>query len=381
LNAWSGRRIDEIDYDRRFAAYQKINEEMIDTITETQIYVVVFNYIYYMSHDDLSIRGNASYGLAKIVEQVAKGARNLKPHIVSETILPAVRRGLDTVGTIARQEFTTLLNNIIKSMPSVTEDLAVVAGSNDETNFFLNVYHLQVHRRQRAVSRLVDTIKEGSLSASSLMRVFFPILKHSILSAGTKQHNLVDESIRAIAAIAAVVDWTQYSRILATFVDIIGTLPQMENQLVKLICAVIDSFHFDVSKEFTDITETVKAHGRRVIEAPAGYFQKKNLKRNAAKAAFREKTKAAEEEAKKAAEADKKDEEEDTPEQMDLDKEVQPDDDTKTAKAAEVAEESSEEEEESDMEDQTPLKSKFNDDDQLMRHVRFPITCPGSPDI
>jgi U3 small nucleolar RNA-associated protein 20 len=114
LNAWSSNRIDEIDYDRRFAGYQKINEEMMDTLSETQAYCIVFNYIYFMAHNDLSIRGNASYGLGKIVEQVAKGSRKLRPQIVTETILPAVRRGLDTVATIARQEFTNLLNNIIK---------------------------------------------------------------------------------------------------------------------------------------------------------------------------------------------------------------------------------------------------------------------------
>jgi len=68
----------------------------------------------------------------------------------------------------------------------------------------------------------------------------------------------VEECVKAFAAIASQLEWSPYYRLLTSFIKEIPARPQLEHQLVKLICAILDEFHFDVSIDFDDVVGAYK---------------------------------------------------------------------------------------------------------------------------
>ncbi len=52
------------------------------------------------------------------------------------------------------QEHLALLRRMAAAMPAVFPDLAALTDANEDLDFFVNVAHLQLHRRTRALGRL-----------------------------------------------------------------------------------------------------------------------------------------------------------------------------------------------------------------------------------
>lgn len=264
LNSWVDMRAtEEPDYDRRFSAYQRINEELLPTLSEIQLLPVVYNYLFFLAHPDLSLRSNAAHGLSKLIQLISeKGAvSNRVAALVPDILLPAIKKNLDHHNISARAEYVDLLRCLVTASPKLYPDLHAMMRwgetsadeADEDANFFKAIFHLQMHRRQKAVQKFTLIMKQEAIvfSPDSLMNILFPILKSIILEATVRQHNYVDDLIAAVAAISRVVDWTRYSRIIQTFVDAMPKLPLIENQLVKLVVKVLDEFHFDVSKDFS----------------------------------------------------------------------------------------------------------------------------------
>jgi U3 small nucleolar RNA-associated protein 20 len=60
-----------------------------------------------------------------------------------------------TLQTPALQEHLALLRRLALALPESFPDLAILSDDSDDKDFFSNVAHLQLHRRTRALGRLV----------------------------------------------------------------------------------------------------------------------------------------------------------------------------------------------------------------------------------
>jgi len=143
-----------------------------------------------------------------------------------------------------------LLSHVLHGFPDVLPDLRQLISDDEEKNFFLSVHHLQNYRRQRAIAQFAQLVREGNFKMPSLVSYIVPILHHTVVDATAKQHNLVDESLKAIAAVASLMEWGPYYRMFMNYLRLIADRPALEHQLVKLLCMLLDEFHFDVSKDF-----------------------------------------------------------------------------------------------------------------------------------
>jgi U3 small nucleolar RNA-associated protein 20 len=370
LNSFlENRATEEPNYDRRFAAYQKINEELLPTLTETQLLPIVYNYLHFLAHPDLSLRSNASHGLAKLIQLIAAKQHSLKgvAALLPDIVLPAIRRNLDHANVSARAEYVDLLRILISSAPNIYPDLYAFmkheGGENwEEENFFATILHLQMHRRTKAVQKFVIAMKSGAItfSTDTLMSIIFPIFKISLLEATIKQHNYVDDMISAVAAIARVVDWTKYCRIIQTFVDAMPKLPLIENQLVKLVVRVLDEFHFDVSKDFGAADKQV---------APKNFSVEKAVTEEV-KVLFAADVAAAKEGEEPEAEAGTAPKPEKPADAMDVDVEEKPEAAPAAVTEAVAEEPDEDEEEEPQPEPQVPAQPTESDADRLQRTIQ-----------
>ena len=273
LNAMSKVQIDEPDYERRMEAYTELNENLIKTLDAHPLSFVIANYLFYTSHEDLSIRNNASFGLIQIVRRVAaqfepdavqsksKSSKSVKPLplvLVTETIFNQIKRQLNSPVELTRREHLLLLSAMVETMPVQFADLVPALGSTEESNFFLAIHHLQTYRRSRILTKLADLIRADKFPKSVLLQVFFPVIKQIILNATHKQHAVVDEAIKAIAAIAEKLDWRSYWTIVQTTLKGMEANKLIQNQWIKLLCTVLDTFHFDISKVYDDIVQETR---------------------------------------------------------------------------------------------------------------------------
>lgn len=270
LNSMNPLQIDEPDYERRMEAYTEINERLIKKLAVHPISFILANYLFFLSHEDLSIRNNAAFGITQLVRRIAaqfepgaektksKSIKDLPLVLVTETIFNQIKRQLHSPSELSRREHLSLLSVVVETMPVQFADLVPALGADDDSNFFLCIHHLQTYRRSRILTKLAVLIRADKFPKSALLTVFFPVIKQLILSATHKQHAVVDEAIKATAAIAEKLDWRSYWGIVQATLKGMEANKDIQNQWIKLLCTVLDTFHFDISKVFDDIVQETK---------------------------------------------------------------------------------------------------------------------------
>lgn len=152
LNAFSAKRLDEPDFDLRFAALRSIslNEH---NLPPKQWLPVVHNLVYNI-HDveEYSVRTAAGNGLLQLVSLASEDtfdSKNSHLEIVIYTLLPCIKKGLKFNAELVRKEFLEVLSSIVvklSSHPVVSDMTKLLAQGDDEANFFSNIYHPQVYQ-------------------------------------------------------------------------------------------------------------------------------------------------------------------------------------------------------------------------------------------
>jgi len=211
LNAVSSTQLNDIDYDRRLAAFGAINELDAAYAGFKQWLPIVYNLIYFTrSAEDFSIRSNAVNSLKQISIRACSSTNPQLEQLASDVVLLAVKKGIKEDSELIRADFVSLLGLLVRHLHNNDEmrNMAVLLVDNDEeASFFSNVLHIQQHRRVRAIGRLVKAVSSGSISATNVSTIFLPLLENFVYTADP------DESAsgvkgQAVAAIGSLLQWT-----------------------------------------------------------------------------------------------------------------------------------------------------------------------------
>jgi U3 small nucleolar RNA-associated protein 20 len=274
LNAYSTRRIDEPDFDRRFNGYTRINQESYSKLTVEEWRPILYNLVYYVADpEEYSIRTSAAYGLVRYIEQAA-----IKPSeyaitdctfysLLSHLVLPSIKKGLKKNIIEVRTELVQVLGMLVKVFKEdpLVSDMACLI-EDEDTNFFLNIYHLQVHRRTRALRRIGQICEKGTIKPANIANIFIPIVSHFIFESDKRvDHNLINEAIAALALCTGGLSWGHYFATLRRFMNAIERRPELEKVLIRLLVQILDQFHFEIENENV-VEEVVEL---KVIEEPA----------------------------------------------------------------------------------------------------------------
>ncbi|KAI9504742.1 hypothetical protein BX070DRAFT_222782 [Coemansia spiralis] len=176
INSYSTNRIGEPDFDRRLAAYGRLNEELwcnAELLNSFAWTPILYNLTYFaQDKDELSIRSNASYGLIRFAYRVsqaystepdAEETQRLGRGLIS-VVLPATKYALTSKEDVVRTEFLGVLRKVISECGKHFEqlrDLTVLESNDEEANFFYNIVHIQIHRRLRAIRRFRELISNA----------------------------------------------------------------------------------------------------------------------------------------------------------------------------------------------------------------------------
>lgn len=187
--------------------------------------------------------------------------------LLHRILLPRCKAMLGASNLAVRQEHLALLRRMALAFPASFPDLSLLADNNDDLDFFVSVAHLQLHRRTRALGRLVkllerptDEAGKSDVGVGTLLGIITPLLQQMIAEGRAaeggghelksldrdKEANVVAAAVDALGAVAKVLPWPAYSQLLGRFLRLLAAHGNEKKGIVRAVCAIVDAFHFEV---------------------------------------------------------------------------------------------------------------------------------------
>jgi U3 small nucleolar RNA-associated protein 20 len=134
----------------------------------------------------------------------------------------------------------------------------LLAGGDEEANFFNNVLHIQVHRRSRALRRLADYCDEGRLRNTTLAEIFVPLVGNYINATSSVDHHLVNDANLTTGRMAKHLAWGAYYTLVQKYLKLCRAKDTSERVYVSTLVSLLDNFYFpmeDIAPEVEDDQE------------------------------------------------------------------------------------------------------------------------------
>ncbi|KAJ8314703.1 hypothetical protein KUTeg_006853 [Tegillarca granosa] len=264
MNSWNPKHMDEPDYMKRLDAYKKINETVksMEDLDVDFLLPVIHNACFFIRLiNDMSIRDYSTHCLTTIIKQfeVVSFSQDVYRELISQCLLSEVKAGIRNKDETVRHEFITLLSTLVEVFPDQASfsDLIGLKDKDPEADFFENIKHIQIHRRGRALRKLIKYLDKQSVKQETMMSYFLP-LTSSFINDETysKQHDLQDAAIETLGYLCRRLPWNQYLHQLKHYLYLLPKRLQSQKLIVRVIVAVLDGFHFDLSQSQYRVTLT-----------------------------------------------------------------------------------------------------------------------------
>jgi U3 small nucleolar RNA-associated protein 20 len=331
LNAYSVKRLDEPDFDRRLAAYSAFNDGSEAGKLAPLAWVPLIRQAFYDIQDgeELAVRAAASHTLRRFIDATAASLASPSENamIQDETYrsvfltvyLPGIRSLLSTPLHVhspnlqsslsVKADLLSVLSYTISQSPdtigpTISALRPLLEGGDDEANFFNNVLHIQIHRRTRAVRRLGERCeKEGfgvddEQGAAVIRDWLIPIVSWFIGNGGefsktknpnasasnpAKQdqqtHLTTNEAITALGKLSKRLPWVPYYALVQRYLRLAKAKTDWEKVYVRAIVSILEHFEFEISDgeevaakdpNAMDVDPTSQHEKEREVEVAAG---------------------------------------------------------------------------------------------------------------
>ncbi|KAL3817639.1 hypothetical protein ACHAXA_011727 [Cyclostephanos tholiformis] len=181
--------------------------------------------------------------------------------LIEKTVVPCLKIGITTKHLASRRIFILLLSHVAnhfvgcKSAHLYGDLRCLIRNDDQELDFFLNLTHVQLHRRTRAFNRLrkmlcANNDLAGQLplfSDQSFGNILLPLAMHPVYECNSNDEEAyVVEAIATVGEIAKHLPWGKYNSTLQSVLNNLVRYPDQERYLIAMLCAIIDGFHFSV---------------------------------------------------------------------------------------------------------------------------------------
>ncbi|KAF9085956.1 U3 snoRNP protein [Mortierella sp. AD031] len=288
LNSFSATRMDMPDFDRRMDAFNLLTNSLYKDLNDRQWLPVLHNMMFYIRDpEEMSIRSNSTFALTRFIDQCADLDAQDPQHelfrgLLAHVVYPGLKKGFKSPIELVRFEFVAVLAHAVKRCPDQVQfsDMsALLVGGDEEASFFTNIYHIQLHRRIRALNRFSEECSKGTFRPSTLTQIFAPLIAHFIFESDkSTDHNLVNETVNTLGVIASQLPWGPYYSLLRTYLKLIPRKAEMEKILVRTVIAILDNFHFDIKDVEVSPEDAVAIVHKRVRASKPKVERKKTSK-------------------------------------------------------------------------------------------------------
>ncbi|AET40053.1 Utp20p Ecym_5291 [Eremothecium cymbalariae DBVPG len=281
LNSYSASRMQEYDFERILPAFKCFNEEQYLRFNETQWLPVLYCMLFFINDKaELVIRTNATYSLTRFIDytniKIAEQNTEKCMSMIKEIILPNLKLGLRKSSEEIQNEYIAVLAYIVthsKFFNELEDMKCLLFNGDEEANFFKNINHIQLHRRQRAIKRLSECA--NMLSENSVSHYLMPMVERYIFCDDERYRNICNEAITCIGALSNSATWNQYKAILRRYISMLNTKPSHLKELVLVIVQVSNSFK-NTMEHYRGINSTKQAIRKfpTKFQEPESYVKK-----------------------------------------------------------------------------------------------------------
>ena len=254
MNAYSTKRINEPDFDRRLAAFSDFNENLYRTISCSDWLPILYNMLSFIQDPvELSVRNSASYTMRHFIDIVAAADEATPEYeeMFLHVLFSGLKNGLRSKNEMVRMEVLGVIAYSVQQcqrIPSLQEMRHLLEGGDEEANFFNNILHVQVHRRSRALRRLADHCEQGNLRSSTLADIFIPLVGNYIMSTTSIDHHLVNDAILATGRMAKHLSWGAYHGLVQKYLKLSRARDESERVYVRALVSLLENFHFPMEE-------------------------------------------------------------------------------------------------------------------------------------
>ena len=274
LNAFTTKRINEPDFNCRLQAFTELNEVLYTQLSAHEWHPILYNMLQSIQDpDELVVRTNAAYSLKRFIDILSKNQNPEIDILFTRTLFPSLKHGLLSKVELVRTEVLGVLAyGVLKcdSILALSELHPLLSDGDIEADFFNNIHHIQIHRRTRALRRLVDHVENSNVRSTTIAEIFVPLIGHFIVNAPITNHILVDVAIVTIGSLAHRLDWGAYNALVHQYMSLIKAKSNAERACVRTLVAILENFHFpmdDIAAEDvplmvsqTDITDRMEVY-------------------------------------------------------------------------------------------------------------------------
>lgn len=257
LNAWDVKWLDQADFEKRCAAFRQIRSLVENGSVDLELGILlIYNCYYYVSKEtDLALKDSASYSLKLVVPYLLHAYKGDLDYVLNETAFTIIRDGIKSKSSEMRYEAIKLLGCIARECSDahlVLQDLNKFANKIDlEVDCFENLTHLQLYRHTRAVLKIAQILKEQKTAPScrTLTHFILPLTTFYLCNEKyASKNSLVDAAIDVLNTVCRLLPWHQYELVLKYYLGKLRHKTEYQRQLVRIVVAILDAFHFDLSK-------------------------------------------------------------------------------------------------------------------------------------
>ena len=248
LNAFSTCVIDEPDFKRRIDAFSSVATNAAD-FTEEQWRPLLFNLIFYIRDEDISLRTSAAHALHKYIDTraAASSPEAVAPSgLIQDVLLHSIRTEIVDASETLRSELLSSMAHLVKAFPAwqeINDMHPLLMNGDEEASIFNNVLHIQRHRRLRALRRLAAEAGSHRLGSKNVTGFWVPLLEPFVLGRAdsSADHNLASEATTTVAALAQGMRWAQVRQMLQRYSGYLRTRKELEKPALKMLAALVET--------------------------------------------------------------------------------------------------------------------------------------------
>lgn len=257
LNAFDAKWVDQPDFERRHNTFKAIQSAMDENKIDLELGLLLIYNCYYLlkSEKDLSVKENSSYCLKQLTPYLISNFPKDVNFFLNDVILNLIRQGMKSRNGDFRNDCILFLGHLSRECSSshvVLRDLNRYTNKNDlEVDFFENITHLQIHRHARALLKFCNVTRDltESPNVRTLTQFILPMASFYLCNEKyTGKNSVIDAAIECIGTVCRILPWHQYGALLKYYLERLRRNIDFQKQLVRITVAILDGFHFDLTK-------------------------------------------------------------------------------------------------------------------------------------
>lgn len=252
LNAYLDGRIGEVDHGRRIRAYAKLQSRWGGE-DETSMQLWIYNSLHDICSNDSILRNSAKLLIYRCLEVGSTASYNFQhgpsSRLVVNTVLPWVAELLGRRDPLIRNCGIELLRYAV--VRGYILDFCCLCDQNEEVDVFLNLCHIQSHRRARAIRQLHAPEVLSSVEPRLYWTYVIPLF---MVFLGDPSADVAATAVDALGHTVKILESAEYVKVICRLLHLAHRASELQKFHLRGATCMLENLrtHYEPYGDFDD---------------------------------------------------------------------------------------------------------------------------------